>query len=43
MEREISPLKPASDAIIVDNSGNDVDKMVDYLASIVKKYKTTKN
>ena len=43
MEREVSPLKPASDAIIVDNSGNDVDKMVDYLASIVKKYKTTKN
>lgn len=35
--REISPLKPAEDAIIIDNSGNDPDKMVDYLADIVNK------
>ena len=35
-EREISPLKPADDAIIIDNSGNDPDAMVEVLANYVK-------
>ena len=43
MEREVSPLKPAVDAIIVDNSGDDPDEMVGKLASIVKSYKQTEN
>ncbi len=34
-EREVSPLKPAKDAIIIDNSGNDPDIMVTKLAGIV--------
>ena len=37
-EREISPLKPAEDAIIIDNSGNDPDVMVDVLAKYVKQF-----
>ena len=37
-EREISPLKPADDAIIIDNSGNDPDAMVDILAGYVKDF-----
>jgi len=35
MNRAISPLKPADDAIIIDNSGDDPDEMVDYLKRIV--------
>ena len=36
MTREISPLKPADDAIIIDNSGDDPDEMVEYLRNIVE-------
>ncbi len=35
INRAISPLKPAEDAIIIDNSGDDPDEMVDYLKRIV--------
>ena len=34
-EREVSPLKPAEDAILIDNSGNDPNAMVDKLARLV--------
>lgn len=37
-EREISPLKPAEDAIIIDNSGNDPDAMVEVLAGFVRNF-----
>ncbi len=36
--RDISPLKPADDAIMIDNSGNDPDAMVDILAGYVKAF-----
>ena len=39
-EREISPLKPADDAVIIDNSGNDPDAMVDILAEYVRNYQS---
>ncbi len=35
-EREISPLKPAEDSVIINNSGNDPDEMVNYLKNIVE-------
>ena len=36
MERPISPLKPADDAIIYYNDGDNIDKVIDDLAKIVK-------
>lgn len=36
MNRAVSPLKPAEDAVIIDNSGDDPDEMVEYLKRIVE-------
>ena len=41
MERAVSPLKPAEDAIIYYNNGSDINKVVEELAEIV--YKNKKN
>lgn len=39
MNRAVSPLKPAEDAVIIDNSGDDPDEMVEYLRQIVESVK----
>lgn len=37
MERKISPLKPADDAVIYYNDGSDIDKVIDELSKLVVK------
>ena len=39
MERPISPLKPAEDAIIYYNNGSDIEKVIDDLSKIVNESK----
>lgn len=36
MERDIAPLKPAADAILIDNTGNTVDMLVERVLGIVR-------
>ena len=39
MNREISPLKQAEDAILVDTSYMNIDEVVDTIMGLIKKYK----
>lgn len=39
MNRPVSPLKPAPDAIVYYNNGNDIDKVINDLSNLVKKQK----
>jgi len=38
-EREIAPLKPAEDSVIVDTSGNTLDESVKILMDIIRERK----
>lgn len=40
-EREVSPLKPAEDAIIIENNGSDPDAVVEMLANHVNIYRSS--